>query len=102
MKPVSEKENKSSLFGRRIRLAEALRLPKETVYGLSCLSLIGDRDVYIENYMSILEYTDKVIKLKVNGGKLKVTGCKLNILYFNDTDMQIRGCVENVSFEKSP
>ena len=100
MKKDSKSENKSSLFGRRIRLAEKLNLPKETVYGLSYLSLIGDRDVYIENYLSILEYTDKGIKLRVSGGNLVITGRKLNILYFNDTDMQIRGCIEGVSFER--
>ena len=100
MKNDSKNENKSSLFGRRIRLAEKLSLPKETVYGLSYLSLIGDRDVYIENYLSILEYTDKGIKLRVSGGNLVITGRKINILYFNDTDMQIRGCIDNVSFER--
>lgn len=96
-----QKEEKNAcLSGRRIRLAETLGIPKETVYGLSCVTMIGDRDVYIENYLSILEYTDKRLRLRVRGGNLLITGCRLFILYFNETDMQVRGCIDHVQFER--
>jgi sporulation protein YqfC len=84
----------------RIRLAEHLGIPKETVYGLSCVTMIGDRELYIENYLSILEYVQSRLCLRIKGGKLVITGSGLYILYFNDTDMQVRGCISAVTFEK--
>lgn len=88
------------LSARRIRLAEQLGIPKETVYGLSCVTVIGDRELYIENYLSILEYAQGRLCLRIRGGKLVITGSRLCILYFNDTDMQVRGCISAVTFEK--
>jgi sporulation protein YqfC len=97
---MHQREQREGLCSRRARLAEHLGIPKETVYGLSLVNLIGDRDLYVENYLSILEYTDQRLRLRIQGGNLVVTGRHLVLLYFNDMDMQIRGCIEGVIFEK--
>ena len=63
------------------RVISAMKLPMDVFLGELVVSLIGRRAVYVENYRSILFYTDTRLKLQGKDCKLTVTGKRLFVEY---------------------
>ncbi len=80
------------------KITDTLNLPKDIVMGASILHLIGQYEVYIENYKNIIEFNDNVIKIQARSTKIIITGKHLHIEYFNNDDMKIKGRISDVSF----
>ncbi len=89
---TAKKESKKEL------LVESLKLPKDMMMGAFMLSMIGNREVFIENYRGILEYTDTCILLQTKNGQVRFEGCGLMISYYTNEDMKINGCIASVIF----
>lgn len=86
------KQSKKELF------IESLKLPKDMMLGACNLSMTGNREVFIENYRGILEYTDTCILLQTKTGWVRFTGTGLTIVYYTNEDMKICGCIASVIF----
>ncbi|MDE7157911.1 MAG: YabP/YqfC family sporulation protein [Lachnospiraceae bacterium] len=80
------------------KITDTLNLPKDIVMGASILHLIGQYEVYIENYKNIIEFNENVIKIQARSTKIIITGKHLHIEYFNNDDMKIKGRISDVSF----
>ncbi len=80
------------------KITDTLNLPKDIVMGASILHLIGQYEVYIENYKNIIEFNVNVIKIQARSTKIIITGKHLHIEYFNNDDMKIKGRISDVSF----
>ena len=57
------------------------------------------REVLIENYKGILEYTGEYIKIQTKNAKLTVYGKKLSIEYYTNEDMKVVGFVKSIEYE---
>ena len=71
----------------------------DVMRGETILTLIGTRAVHIENYRSILVYTDSEIRIKCRHYILSVSGKKLKICYYDKDEMKISGRLEVIRFE---
>ena len=71
----------------------------DAVGGETLLTLIGTRAVHIENYRSILVYTDSEIRIQCRHYILFVSGKKLKICYYDKDEMKISGRLEVIRFE---
>lgn len=80
------------------KLIDALQLPKDLVLGALNIRLIGQYEAYVENYKSIIEYNDKVIKLMGKNSKAMITGERLKIVCFSKDDMKIKGYLQEIKF----
>lgn len=80
-------------------LSEMLRLPQDVVRGDTLLSFIGKTRLKIENYRSILIYTDTSIRIQAKRYKINVAGKRLCIKYYDKDEMEIVGRIDSVSFE---
>lgn len=80
-------------------MVEALKMPKDIVYGDALIQVTGHHEAYIENYKSIIEYTDSSIKLQTKSGKLLITGKRLRIEYYTGDEMKITGYLSEFKFE---
>lgn len=80
-------------------MVETLELPKDLMYGASIVTIIGRREVLIENYKGILEYTEEYIKIQTKNAKLTVYGKRLNIEYYTNEDMKVVGFIKSIEFE---
>ena len=89
-----------SLSGKKGCMADTLGIPRESIRGLSCITLIGNEELYIENYISIIEFNDRIIRIKVRGGNLVVAGEKIRIVYYNEINMYIKGVFYDFRFDK--
>ena len=80
------------------RFAEAFMLPKDLVMNATLFHMIGDRDIYLENYKGILEYTGETILLQGRTGQVRFEGRGLFIEYYTCEDMRLKGHISCVKF----
>lgn len=80
-------------------VVSALKLPKDVMMGEVLLSFIGRQAVVIENYRSIILYTDTLVKLQARNCRVLVHGARLTIEYYTCDEMRISGYIQSVEFE---
>lgn len=61
-------------------------------------SVNGTKEVSIENYGSLGDFSDKKIVLNCNKCKMVIEGENLLIEYFTDVDMKITGRIHAIHF----
>ena len=76
-----------------------ISLPEDVVCGETILTWIGRKRLKIENYRSILVYTEERIRIQARKYKVQVTGKRLCIRYYDKDEMEISGIIENVNLE---
>lgn len=90
---------KTKLKSVKENMVETLELPKDLMYGASIVTITGRREVLIENYKGIIEYTEEYIKIQTKNAKLTVYGKRLNIEYYTNEDMKVVGFIKSIEFE---
>lgn len=91
-------EIKKNDVSKRELLVESLKLPKDSLLGASIVTVTGNRDIFVENYKGIIEYTDCRIVLQGKTCKIEISGKRLCIVYYTNEDMKISGWVEAVKY----
>ena len=79
-------------------MIENFEVPKETVLDVPIISLIGNREIVIENFISIVEYGNEVIRLKTQCGELILEGEDLEARSMDSEQIQINGKIHGLSF----
>ena len=75
---------------------DALHIPADISNGTMRLTITGARQVWVENYLGILDYTDNRILLQGRNGTLCIEGKKLKIEYYTRDDMFLRGIIHDI------
>lgn len=52
-------------------IRESLHLSQDAVLGMPVITIIGCREVHIENFRTILEYSDTFVKMRTKKGVCK-------------------------------
>lgn len=79
-------------------MAENLKLPKDVITGDVNIRIMGQSEVFVENYRYIIEYSECVLKLQCRNTKLKISGSKLVIEYYSRDEMLVKGNVHEVVY----
>lgn len=82
----------------RAGISRVLDFPQEVLLDLPKLTLSGNRELYLENYKGIIEYTDAVIRLNIGEKQLKITGAGLGIKSIDSDDITVFGDIHHVEF----
>lgn len=77
----------------------ALKLPKDVALGEVLVSFVGRHCVVIENYRSIILYTDTLVKLQAKSCRVHIGGSRLVIEYYTNDEMKIVGQIRTLEFE---
>lgn len=85
--------------GIRETVADTWGLPKDVIMNMPKLSVGGNREIYIENYKGILEYTSEEIRLSTTIGVVRILGKSLKIEKVRLTDIFISGYFRLVEYE---
>lgn len=80
-------------------LVETLELPKDLVYKAAIVTIIGQKEVLIENYKGILEYEPSHIKIQTKGSRMSIYGKELIIAYYTNEEMKVTGYIQSVEYE---
>ena len=79
---------------------EAMGLPKDVLLGDVLVRFTGFHEVCIENYRSILMYTDTLVRIQAKTCRLALHGQNLGIRYYNQDSMGICGHIHSLEFEQ--
>ena len=79
--------------------AEKLDIDKGILMNIPKLTISGNREITIENYHSITEYSSEIIKIKTPDYILKIEGADLMLSYIGPEDLQISGVFAQILFE---
>ena len=94
--PQRPKEHKNFI---RERIADAIDVSKDILLDTSLIRITGYRELIIENYKGILEYSDACILVKANPNAIKICGSELEIRTITDEMLFISGNISDVHFK---
>lgn len=80
-------------------VVRAFDLPPDLAYGSVLLSVTGQNELLIENYRGILEYKDEHIRIQAKDCRILVVGKRLEIEYYTNEEMKIKGLIEQIIYE---
>ncbi len=73
--------------------------PKDVAMGLQIFTITGTNDLCVENYRGMTEYTDQIIRLQSKSGQIKITGKKLEVIYYTNDEMKIHGHIRTIEYQ---
>lgn len=82
------------------KLTRFLELPKEIVYDLPKVTLIGNLQALVENHRGIIEYGTEKIRISVNTGELEVTGENLSIRNITRDEIYLDGDISLIKYHR--
>lgn len=94
---MKEKKNKSQ-DGLRHQLSKWLEVPPEVISDLPQIVLSGNKELRIENFGGLLEYTPQVIRLSTKCGQLLIHGVHLEAKKMTADYMIVIGNIIQVEF----
>ena len=81
------------------KMGDIVNVPKDVTQGFPYLSILGNSDIYIENYRGILEYTRETIRIETKLGRIEIIGKHLHIDYYSNEDLKIKGLFHKIEFQ---
>lgn len=80
------------MFGRQKKaIVSALHLPEDVVLGEMLLYFTGSRAAVVENYRSILFFSDEMLRLTGKNTRLTIKGKGLSIEYYDRDNLRVTG-----------
>ena len=77
---------------------DSIGIPGTSV-SLPVLTLIGNKEMYIENIKSIMEYDDTCVKVLTRRGVVYIAGERLDIGYLDEDEISIKGKIIEITFD---
>lgn len=89
-------------FSQKIRkfTSDFLDLPKDVVFDLPRITMIGNMQLYIENHRGVLEFSQTNLRLQLSVGELNISGKELVIRTILEEEVFIEGIIQDVQFIK--
>lgn len=87
-------------FNRRLRklTANVLDLPKDVIFDMPRMTMIGTMQLYIENHRGVQEFTSEKLKLSLSKGAVEVSGKNLVIRAILTEEMFIEGEIIEIKY----
>ena len=79
-------------------MTDLVTIPGTSV-SLPVLTLIGNKEMYIENIKSIMEYDNTCVKVLTKRGIVYVNGEQLDIGYLDEDEISIKGKIVEITFD---
>ena len=81
------------------RLANILEIPQDIVLDLPRITMLGNRQLLIENHKGIIEYTPSFVRIKLNQGELIIQGKKLTLGNLQIEQILVEGTVGEIKYD---
>ena len=80
------------------KIIKAFDLPEDLFLGLSNISMLGNRELYISNHRGILSYGQEEIIILVKEYQISIKGKSLGIVSYTKEDLTIQGYIRSMEF----
>ena len=77
-------------------ISEKIEIPQEVITDVAKITIIGTKEVFVENYTELIECKEKSISLKYKKGMIEISGDGLKIRAIGEKNIAIFGEVANV------
>lgn len=84
----------------RRQMAELFDLPRDVVFDLPRISLVGDVQMWIQNHRGLLEYRTDLVVVAMRHGRLSVRGEELSIGTIQPEEITIIGRLRAIEFRR--
>ena len=84
--------------GLREKIAEITDIPKDFLINMPRITLLGNRELHIDNYKGLLEYTNELISVASTNKIIVVKGNGLIITRIVEKSVYIGGSILSVEF----
>jgi len=82
----------------RDRVASLLELPGDVMLNSSRITLVGARELWVENHKGVHEYTAERVVLAVPEGRLTIAGESLNIGAISPDQLTLSGSIRSIQY----
>lgn len=89
------KQNQESL---KEQFTKLLELPPEVISNFPQIILTGNKEIKVENFGGLLEYSDQIMKISTKCGVLVIRGTQLEAQKMTADFITIRGKIQQVEF----
>lgn len=93
------RDKKTPALTVRERIADSFEVSKELTLDVVKVTFIGTRELTVENYIGIIEYTDKIIHLTAKPAPFKICGDFLEIKTMTKEMLFVTGVIHKIYFE---
>ncbi|MEN6413324.1 MAG: sporulation protein YqfC [Veillonellales bacterium] len=80
-------------------LAGLLEIPRDIVFDLPRITMLGNQQLLVENHKGIIEYTPSLVRIKLSQGELKILGADFMIGNLQTEQILIEGAVRHVEYD---
>jgi sporulation protein YqfC len=77
---------------------ELLELPKDALLDVPRVTLIGGLQAYVENFQSVVQFSDKQLRLQLTKGQLVIQGTTLEIKRIMGDQVMIEGNIDLIQY----
>lgn len=81
------------------KLAGILEIPEDIVLDLPRITMLGNKQILIENHKGIIEYTPSLVRVKVSQGELIINGVNLSLGNLQIEQILVEGIVRDVVYD---
>ncbi|MBP2663404.1 MAG: sporulation protein YqfC [Firmicutes bacterium] len=85
--------------GKLQSLAGFLEIPQDIVMDLPRITMLGNKQLLVENHKGIIEYTPSLVRIKLNQGELFIYGEKLTLGNLQAEQILVEGVVQKVNYD---
>ena len=80
------------------KLVNTLELPKEIIFNLPLITIVGNEEINIENYKGVIEYSPEKIRINTECGVLKINGEKLSFKQITAENIIVTGVIQKLEY----
>ena len=84
--------------GIREQIAEMTEIPKDFMMNMPRVTILGNREIYVDNYKGLLEYSQEVIRLLTTNKIISIKGDGLLITRIVEDAIFVGGNIISVEF----
>ncbi|MPN12535.1 hypothetical protein SDC9_159853 [bioreactor metagenome] len=81
------------------KLAGILEIPQDIILDLPRITMLGNKQILIENHKGIIEYTPSLVRVKVSQGELIINGLNLSLSNLQVEQILVEGTVRDVAYD---
>lgn len=80
------------------RVSRKIGFTGDVILGATIVTIEGDYQLFIENYKGIVTYNNNTIVVQGHKNKILIEGKNLQIEYYTNIDMKIKGTISLVKY----
>jgi len=78
--------------------ASVLDVPEDVIHDLPRITMIGNRQLYIENHRGVINFSPNELQLALTSGQIRIEGSELVIRAILPEEVFIEGTIQDIHY----